>query len=110
MKNQSPYQLLMVTIPKSMKKTCYNIAAKAGLKISIHSHGNTAFILIKLSKSILNCNLMSLPEAAHGVYWFFDELRKRQCEYRIDVYTHDYAESKKRDFTGVFDTKQQSFF
>lgn len=106
---QSPYQLIMLKVPKGQKKTCYNIAAKAGLKISIHTNGNVAFVLIKLSKSLLDCNLMNLPEEAHGVYRFFDELRKRNFEYELEVYTHDYKESKKRNFYGLFDMKQTSF-
>jgi hypothetical protein len=95
-------QLLLVKIPKSQKKTMYNIAQKARVKISIHTVGNAAFLLIVLNKSLINCNLLCLPEKLHGVYRFFDELRKRKIEYRLDVYTHDYQESQRRNAKGVF--------
>lgn len=99
-------QLLVVKIPKDYKKTAYNIAAKAGVKISIHTIGNTAVILLIVSKNLLNCNLLHLPEQLYGVYRFFDELRKRKFEYDLEVYTHDYQESKRRNELGLFDLKQ----
>ena len=100
----------MLTIPAGQKKTCYNIAAKAGLKISIHTLGKNACVLVLVNKNLLDCNLFNLPEEAHGVYRFFAEMRKRNFEYTLDVFTHDYHETKKRQFTGVFETRQQSLF
>ena len=99
-------QLLLLRIPKDHKKTAYNIAHKAGVKISIHTRGDTAFILLVVSRSVLDCNLLNLPEPLHGVYRFFDELRKRQFEYSLDVYSHDYKETQRRNEVGVFDLKQ----
>lgn len=105
-------QLLMITIPGSQKKTCYNIAAKAGVKIAIHTigAGKNACVLILIDKNLLGCNLFNLPEEAHGVYRFFDEMRKRNFEYKLDVFSHDYTETKKRNYVGVFETTQQSLF
>lgn len=99
-------QLLVIKIPGAQKKTAYNMAQKAGMKISIHTIGKNASILIVIEKSLLNCNLLNLPESLHGVYRFFDEMRKRNFEYTVDVYTHSYEESKKRNFMGLFDMKQ----
>src|SRR5512136_2469420 len=103
-------QLLLVKVPKSQSKTVYNIAQKAGVKLSVHTHRQTAFILIIVEKTVLNCNLLQLPAQMHGVYRFFDELRKRKFEYTLEVYTLNHAESLKRNELGVFDLKQPSLF
>ena len=103
-------QLLLVKVPKSQRKTIYNIAQKAGVKLSIHTNEKTAFILIVVDQTVLNCNLLNLPTQMHGVYRFFDELRKRNFEYTLEVYTHDYAESRRRNEYGVFDLKQPTLF
>jgi hypothetical protein len=100
-------QLLLVKIPKSQKKTMYNIAQKAHLKITIHTVGNVAFLLIVVAKNLLDCNLLNLPESLHGVYRFFEDLKKRNIEYTLDVFTHDFEESQRRNFYGVFELQQK---
>lgn len=101
-------QMLLLKVNVSQKKTLYNIAARCGLKISIHTTETTAQVLILLDKDILTCNLLTLPASARAFYWFFDELRTRDVEYSLDVFTHDYRETKKLQAKGVFDTKQRS--